>query len=88
MTIVLQVAWIKADSKAILAIHDHVITNKRKIKVTRNDESTYVLTIEEVSQKDEGFYMCQVNSEPMLHQVKQFFFILEINDIFLLIICY
>ena len=66
----LQVAWIKADSKAILAIHDHVITNKRKIKVTRNDESTYVLTIEEVSQKDEGFYMCQVNSEPMLHQVK------------------
>ena len=83
MTIVLQVAWIKADSKAILAIHDHVITNKRKIKVTRNDESTYVLTIEEVSQKDEGFYMCQVNSEPMLHQVKQFFLTLEItNDIF------
>jgi len=28
-----------------------------------------VLTIEEVSQKDEGFYMCQVNSEPMLHQI-------------------
>ena len=28
-----KVAWIKADSKAILAIHDHVITNKDKIKV-------------------------------------------------------
>ena len=64
-----KVAWIKADSKAILAIHDHVITNKDKIKVTRNDGSTYVLTIEEVSPLDEGFYMCQVNSEPMLHQV-------------------
>jgi len=64
-----RVAWIKADSKAILAIHDHVITNKEKIKVTRNDGSTYILTIEEVSPSDEGFYMCQVNSEPMLHQV-------------------
>ena len=39
------------------------------MKVTKNDESTYILTIEEVSQSDEGFYMCQVNSEPMLHQV-------------------
>ena len=67
----IQVAWIKADSKAILAIHDHVITNKEKIKVTRNDRSTYILTIEGVSTADEGFYMCQVNSEPMLHQVKK-----------------
>jgi len=64
-----RVAWIKADSKAILAIHDHVITNKKKIHVTKNDKSTYVLKIHEVLQSDEGFYMCQVNSEPMLHQV-------------------
>ena len=37
--------------------------------MTRNDRSTYILTIEGVSTADEGFYMCQVNSEPMLQEV-------------------
>lgn len=37
--------------------------------MTRNDRSTYILTIEGVSTADEGFYMCQVNSEPMLQEM-------------------
>lgn len=33
-----QVAWIKSDTKAILAIHDHVITNNDRLDVTHNDK--------------------------------------------------
>ncbi len=62
-------AWIKADTKAILAIHDHVITNNLKIRVTQNDRTTWTLKIDGVTEKDEGYYMCQINSEPMLSEV-------------------
>ena len=34
----LQVAWIKSDTKAILAIHDHVITNNDRLAITHNDK--------------------------------------------------
>lgn len=36
-----QVAWIKADAKAILAIHEHVITNNDRLSVTHNDYNTW-----------------------------------------------
>lgn len=67
----LKVAWIKSDSKAILAIHDHVITNNNKISVTHNDKDTWTLTIKQVSQSDAGSYMCQVNAKPMLSRVRR-----------------
>ena len=31
-------AWIKSDTKAILAIHDHVITNNARLDITHNDK--------------------------------------------------
>ncbi len=65
-----KVAWIKSDSKAILAIHDHVISNTHKISVTHNDKDTWTLTIKEVKRSDAGIYMCQVNSEPMVFKVR------------------
>ncbi len=36
--IVSQVAWIKSDTKAILAIHNHVITNNARLDITHNDK--------------------------------------------------
>ena len=68
MFVVFQIAWIKSDSKAILAIHDHVITNNR-LQVTHNDKDTWTLVIRDVKTKDAGEYMCQVNSVPPLVQV-------------------
>jgi neurotrimin len=73
------VAWIKADSKAILAIHDHVITNNERMSVTQNDRTNWTLKIHQVTDSDEGYYMCQVNSEPMLqkviiHEVQEYLF--------------
>ena len=40
-----QVAWIKSDTKAILAIHDHVITNNARLDITHNDKDTWTLTL-------------------------------------------
>lgn len=59
---VVQVAWIKADAKAILAIHEHVITNNGRLSVTHNDYNTWTLNIKSVKMEDRGQYMCQVNT--------------------------
>lgn len=64
-----RVAWIRYDTKALLAIHDHVITNNQKIHVTHNDKDTWTMTIRQVNLQDAGFYMCQVNSKPMLSKL-------------------
>ncbi|XP_059081827.1 protein amalgam-like isoform X2 [Tigriopus californicus] len=64
-----KVAWLRYDKKALLAIHDHVIASKGKIHVTHNDKDTWTLTIRHVNLQDAGFYMCQVNSKPMLSKV-------------------
>lgn len=62
------VAWIKADTKAILAIHEHVITNNARLSVTHNDFNTWTLNIRGVKREDRGQYMCQVNTDPMKMQ--------------------
>ncbi|XP_037726158.1 neurotrimin isoform X3 [Drosophila subpulchrella] len=63
-----QVAWIKADAKAILAIHEHVITNNDRLSVQHNDYNTWTLNIRSVKMEDSGKYMCQVNTDPMKMQ--------------------
>ncbi|XP_034478814.1 protein amalgam [Drosophila innubila] len=63
-----RVAWIKADAKAILAIHEHVITNNDRLSVTHNDYNTWTLNIRGVKMEDAGKYMCQVNTDPMKMQ--------------------
>lgn len=65
----IKVAWIKADAKAILAIHEHVITNSDRLSVTHNDFNTWTLVIRNVRMEDRGVYMCQVNTDPMKMQV-------------------
>jgi len=64
-----KVAWIKSDTKAILAIHDHVITNNNRLDITHNDKDTWTLTLKKVETKDRGPYMCQVNSTPVKSQI-------------------
>jgi len=64
-----KVAWIKSDSKAILAIHDVVITHFNRLSVVHDDHNTWTLTLKNVQRSDSGPYMCQVNTDPMRHQV-------------------
>ncbi|XP_071647437.1 lachesin isoform X1 [Temnothorax longispinosus] len=63
-----RVAWIKADTKAILAIHEHVITNNARLSVTHSDYNTWTLSIRSARREDRGIYMCQVNTDPMKSQ--------------------
>ncbi len=65
-----QIGWVKTDSKAIQAIHDHVITQNSRVWVSNNDQSTWNLHIKNVQEEDRGEYMCQVNTDPMKSQVR------------------
>lgn len=54
-----QVAWIKSDSKAILAIHTLMVALNPRLSVTHNGHNTWKLHISHVQLNDSGSYMCQ-----------------------------
>lgn len=62
-------AWIKSDTKTILAIHTHMVTLNPRLSVTHNGHNTWKLYISSVEAKDSGTYMCQINTDPMMSQV-------------------
>lgn len=64
-----KVGWIKSDSKAIQAIHTHVITHNTRISVRHFGHSVWQLVIADVQREDEGLFMCQINTDPMKSQV-------------------
>lgn len=59
----------KADTKAIQAIHEHVITHNPRVTVSHSDLNTWNLHIKSVTEDDRGGYMCQLNTDPMKSQV-------------------
>nr|XP_050865511.1 lachesin-like [Vespula vulgaris]XP_050865512.1 lachesin-like [Vespula vulgaris]XP_050865513.1 lachesin-like [Vespula vulgaris]XP_050865514.1 lachesin-like [Vespula vulgaris]XP_050865515.1 lachesin-like [Vespula vulgaris]XP_050865517.1 lachesin-like [Vespula vulgaris]XP_050865518.1 lachesin-like [Vespula vulgaris]XP_050865519.1 lachesin-like [Vespula vulgaris]XP_050865520.1 lachesin-like [Vespula vulgaris]XP_050865521.1 lachesin-like [Vespula vulgaris]XP_050865522.1 lachesin-like [Vespu len=63
-----RVGWVKSDTKAIQAIHDHVITHNKRISVSHSDHTIWNLNIKAVQVEDEGLYMCQINTDPMKSQ--------------------
>ncbi|XP_046602597.1 lachesin-like isoform X2 [Neodiprion lecontei] len=63
-----KVAWIKSDSRAILAIHTHMVAHNPRISVTHNGHNTWKLHVANVQKNDSGTYMCQVNTDPMRSQ--------------------
>lgn len=69
MLSVLQVAWIKSDSKAILAIQTHMVAHNPRLSVTHNGHNTWKLHVSNVQINDCGTYMCQINTDPMRSQV-------------------
>jgi len=62
---VLQVAWLRVDTQTILTIANHVITKNHRIAVTHSGHRTWSLHIKDTRQTDSGWYMCQVNTDPM-----------------------
>jgi len=64
-----KVGWLKADTKAIQAIHENVITHNPRVTVSHLDQNTWNLHIKAVSEEDRGGYMCQLNTDPMKSQV-------------------
>lgn len=63
--IYLQVAWVRVDTQTILSIHHNVITQNPRISLSYNDHRSWFLHIKNVQEADRGWYMCQVNTDPM-----------------------
>ncbi|XP_073832192.1 dpr-interacting protein alpha [Musca autumnalis] len=64
-----RVGWLKADTKAIQAIHENVITHNSRVTVSHLDQNTWNLHIRAVTEEDRGGYMCQLNTDPMKSQI-------------------
>uniref|UniRef100_A0A8D8MC15 Lachesin n=2 Tax=Cacopsylla melanoneura TaxID=428564 RepID=A0A8D8MC15_9HEMI len=60
-----QVAWVRVDTQTILSIHHNVITQNPRITLTYNDHRSWFLHIKNVQESDRGWYMCQINTDPM-----------------------
>ncbi|XP_076652427.1 neurotrimin [Halictus rubicundus] len=63
-----RVAWLRVDTQTILTISTHVITKNHRISVSHSDHRTWFLHIREVRESDRGWYMCQINTDPMKSQ--------------------
>nr|KAF7429362.1 hypothetical protein H0235_005760 [Vespula pensylvanica] len=62
------VAWLRVDTQTILTIANHVITKNDRIKITHSEHKMWYLHIRDVNPSDQGYYMCQINTEPMKSQ--------------------
>ncbi|XP_064474483.1 lachesin-like isoform X2 [Ornithodoros turicata] len=63
-----KVAWMKVDSETLLTYDRHTIVNDVRLRVTHNNERQWFLHLRDVGPKDKGFYMCQINTEPMMFE--------------------
>lgn len=64
-----QVAWLRVDTQTILTIQNHVITKNHRIAITHTEKRIWQLRIRDVKENDRGWYMCQINTDPMKSQV-------------------
>ncbi|XP_057663208.1 lachesin isoform X1 [Diorhabda carinulata] len=64
-----KVAWLKVDTQTILTIHNHVITKNNRIGVSNSEKNIWHLHIKDVRESDQGWYMCQINTDPMKSQI-------------------
>lgn len=60
-----QVAWVRIDTQTILSIHHSIITQNPRITLTHNEHRSWYLHIKDVQEEDRGWYMCQINTDPM-----------------------
>ncbi|UYV72583.1 hypothetical protein LAZ67_9003857 [Cordylochernes scorpioides] len=64
-----RVAWIHVDRQTLLTIDTHVITRNERVQVRHQNYRTWQLEIRDVRLEDGGYYMCQLNTQPMKNQV-------------------
>ena len=66
--ILFQVAWVRVDTQTILTIHNNVITRNPRISLKRPASNVWILQLQRVQENDRGWYMCQINTDPMRHR--------------------
>ncbi|KAL0278832.1 UNVERIFIED_CONTAM: hypothetical protein PYX00_000526 [Menopon gallinae] len=53
----------------ILTIHRYVVARVPRYSVSHDSQKTWLLHVYGVQEEDRGYYMCQVNTNPMISQV-------------------
>ncbi|XP_054005295.1 lachesin-like isoform X1 [Hylaeus anthracinus] len=64
-----KVAWIHVGRQMLVTVHKHVVVKIPRFSVSHDNQKTWLLHITSVQQDDRGWYMCQVNTNPMISQV-------------------
>ena len=65
---ILQVAWIRYDTRTILTMQDKTVTQSSHYSLeNKRDSSDLIIT--NIKEDDAGIYICQINSEPMRNHV-------------------
>ncbi|XP_054083643.1 hemicentin-1 [Zeugodacus cucurbitae] len=64
-----KIAWLRVDTQTILTIQNHVITKNHRMSITHSEKRAWILRIRDVKEADKGWYMCQINTDPMKSQV-------------------
>ncbi|OXU30426.1 hypothetical protein TSAR_001863 [Trichomalopsis sarcophagae] len=64
-----KVVWIHVGRQMLVSVHKHVVTRISRFSVSNDNQKTWLLHIRSVEQQDRGYYMCQVNTNPMISQV-------------------
>lgn len=59
---------LSSDTQTILTIQNHVITKNHRISILHSEHKTWQLKIKDIRESDRGFYMCQMNTDPMKSQ--------------------
>nr|CAH0110515.1 unnamed protein product [Daphnia galeata] len=63
-----KVGWVKADTKAIQAIHLIVVTHNPRVSVEHIGSSQWKLIIKNVRKEDAGFYMAQIKPPDIIDE--------------------
>ncbi|CAM1330525.1 Uncharacterised protein g10310 [Pycnogonum litorale] len=61
-----QMAWVKVDSKTVLTIHENVITQDPRVRISHTNDENWFLHIKNVNSQDRGLYLCQINTIPVM----------------------
>uniref|UniRef100_A0A1B0CN08 Putative opioid-binding protein/cell adhesion molecule n=1 Tax=Lutzomyia longipalpis TaxID=7200 RepID=A0A1B0CN08_LUTLO len=64
-----KVAWLRVDTQTILTIQNHVITKNHRVAIVWAEKKTWQLKIKDIKESDRGWYMCQINTDPMKSQM-------------------
>ncbi|XP_035702138.1 lachesin isoform X2 [Folsomia candida] len=64
-----KVAFLRVSTQTILTIGSHVISRSHRIGLSHTESRAWNLHIRHAKQSDAGYYMCQVNTDPMLSQL-------------------
>ncbi|XP_055299300.1 neurotrimin-like [Sitodiplosis mosellana] len=60
-----KIAWLRVDTQTILTIQNNTITKNHRIGITHTENRIWQLRIRDVKESDQGWYMCQINTDPM-----------------------